>query len=93
MPPAGLPRPDKSFYDSFPRYLETAIDTAAAAKLNPGRPAAVHRLNRAEYANAVHDLLALDIDAESVLPPDESGYGFDNNPDVLSVSPGTLSGR
>ena len=87
MPPAGLPRPDKSFYDSFPQYLETALDTAAAAKLNPGRPAAVHRLNRAEYASAVHDLLALDIEAESILPPDESGYGFDNNPDVLSVSP------
>ena len=89
MPPPRLPRPDKSFYSDFPTYLETTIDRAAFAKLNPGRPA-IHRLNRAEYANAVHDLLAVDIDGESLLPTDDSGYGFDNIGDVLSVSPTLL---
>src|SRR6266852_3871470 len=89
MPPPGLPHPDKTFYETFPAYLETAIDRAAFAKLNPGRPA-IHRLNRVEYANAVHDLLAVDIDGEALLPADDSGYGFDNIGDVLSVSPTLL---
>ena len=86
MPPPGLPRPDKVFYSDFPAFLEASIDRAASAKPNPGRPA-VHRLNRAEYANSVRDLLALDFDGESLLPVDDSGYGFDNIGDVLSVSP------
>ncbi len=86
MPPAGMPRPDKATYDGFATYLETSLDRAAAAKPNPGR-VAIHRLNRAEYKNAVHDLLATDIDVESLLPVDDSGYGFDNIADVLSVSP------
>ena len=86
MPPAGLPRPDKATNDSFAAYLETALDSAAATNPNPGRPA-VHRLNRAEYTNAIRDLLALDIDGGSLLPADDSGYGFDNIGDVLSVSP------
>ena len=89
MPPAGMPRPDKATYDSFSTYLETALDRAAAANPNPGRPA-IHRLNRAEYTNAIRDLLAIDTDAidiPSLLPPDDSGYGFDNIGDVLSVSP------
>ncbi len=86
MPPAGLPRPDKAGYDSFATYLETALDRTAAAKPNPGRPG-IHRLNRAEYANAVRELLALDIDGEALLPADDSGYGFDNIGAVLSVSP------
>jgi len=89
MPPPGAPRPDQSFYESFPAYLETEIDRAAFARLNPGRPTA-HRLNRAEYANAIHELLNLEIDAESLLPTDDTGYGFDNNGDVLSVSPTLL---
>jgi mono/diheme cytochrome c family protein len=72
MPPAGLPRPDKAAFDSFATYLETALDKAAETKFNPGRPA-IHRLNRAEYANAVRDLLGLEIDAQSHLPTDESG--------------------
>lgn len=89
MPPAGMPRPDKATYDSFATYLETELDRSAAANPNPGRPA-VHRLNRAEYAGAMRDLLAIDtgaIDVQSLLPPDDSGYGFDNIGDVLSVSP------
>jgi hypothetical protein len=47
----------------------------------------LHRLNRAEYANAIRDLLALDVDAASLLPPDDSAFGFDNISDVLGVSP------
>ena len=86
MPPVGMPRPDKATYDAFATYLETSLDRAAAAKPNPGR-VAIHRLNRAEYTNAVRDLLALDIDVQSLLPVDDSGYGFDNIADVLSVSP------
>ena len=87
MPPPGRPRPDGSVYDAFSDYLATRLDGAATADPNPGRRPAVHRLNRAEYVNAVRDLLALDIDGPSLLPADDSGYGFDNIADVLSVSP------
>ena len=83
MPPAGMPRPDEATYDSLANYLEGELDGAAP---NPGRPV-LHRLNRAEYTNAIRDLLALDIDGASLLPSDDSGYGFDNIGDVLSVSP------
>jgi mono/diheme cytochrome c family protein len=86
MPPAGKPRPNADSYDSFAGFLETQLDAAAAAKPNPGRPAAVHRLNRAEYTNAIRDLLALDVDGESLLPADEAGAGFDNSGQILSVS-------
>ncbi|MCZ6489566.1 MAG: DUF1592 domain-containing protein, partial [Acidobacteria bacterium] len=86
MPPAGMPRPDEATYDSFAAYLERELDRAAAARPNPGRPF-IHRLNRAEYANAIRDLLAVDFDAESYLPPDHSGEGFDNLAAVLTVSP------
>jgi hypothetical protein len=89
MPPPNIPRPEKSFYTQLPSYLEAAIDRAAAAHPNPGRPA-VHRLNRAEYVNAVRDLLLVDVDGSSLLPTDDSGYGFDNNGDVLTVSPTLL---
>ena len=89
MPPQGMPRPDPATYESLVSYLETTIDRAAAADLNPGRPT-LHRLNRAEYANAIRDLLAVDTDAiniTSLLPTDDAGYGFDNIGDVLTVSP------
>jgi hypothetical protein len=89
MPPAGRPRPDKASADEFIAWLETSVDRAANAHPNPGRPA-VHRLNRAEYTNAIRDLLALEIDGASLLPADDSGYGFDNIADLLSVSPGLL---
>jgi mono/diheme cytochrome c family protein len=89
MPPAGRPRPDKTTYDSLIASLEASLDRAAEANPNPGR-APVHRLNRAEYANAVRDLLGVEVDGRSLLPPDESGYGFDNIADVLSVSPALL---
>jgi len=89
MPPAGRPRPAKADADAFASSLETALDAAAAAQPNPGAPA-IHRLNRTEYSNAIRDLLALDtqaIDVKSWIPADDSGYGFDNIGDVLSLSP------
>jgi hypothetical protein len=86
MPPQGLPRPDAATRDAFVSSLQTTLDRAAAANPNPGRPL-VHRLNRTEYANAIRDLLALDVDSATLLPPDDSGYGFDNIADVLGVSP------
>ncbi len=86
MPPAGMPRPDDATRRSLVSWLETTLDDAALAAPNPGRPL-VHRLNRAEYANAIRDLLALDVDVSSLLPPDDSSAGFDNNADVLGVSP------
>jgi hypothetical protein len=86
MPPPGLPHPDDATYDSLANYLETALDRAAATRPNPGRPAA-YRLNRFQYANAIRDLIALEIDSASLLPADDSGYGFDNIGDVLTVSP------
>ncbi len=86
MPPQGNPRPDEATQKALVASLETALDKAAAAKPNPGRPL-VHRLNRAEYANAIRDLLALDVDPAALLPPDDSAYGFDNIADVLGASP------
>jgi hypothetical protein len=86
MPPSGLPRPTAEVRKSFTGYLETELDRAAAAHPNPGYPA-VHRLNRNEYSNAIRDLLALDIHAGASLPVDDTGYGFDNIGDVLSLSP------
>ena len=87
MPPAGLPRPDKTANDAFVTWLETSIDRAAVP--DPGRPPA-HRLNRVEYANTIRDLLGLEIDGKAMLPADDTGYGFDNIADVLSFSPGLL---
>jgi hypothetical protein len=89
MPPVGRPRPEKAVNDGFATRLETALDQTAALDLNPGRTG-VHRLNRAEYANAIRDLLALDTDVSSLLPADDSAYGFDNNADMLTVSTGLL---
>jgi len=86
MPPPGAPQPDEPARLALAGWLETTIDTASVKRPNPGRPA-LHRLNRAEYQNAIHDLLALDIDAAALLPPDDSSYGFDNVADVLGVSP------
>ena len=74
-------------YAAVAGWLESTIDAAVAARPNPGRHPAVHRLNRAEYTNAIRDLLAVDVDAAALLPPDDSGYGFDNIADVLSISP------
>jgi mono/diheme cytochrome c family protein len=89
MPPPGMPRPDQPALDSFVGYFETSLDRAAAAKPNPGR-LAMHRLNRAEYANAIRDLLALDVDSAALLPPDDESSGFDNIADVLKMSPSLM---
>ena len=91
MPPDGRPRPDAATYTSMVSYLETALDQASAAAPNPGWPAEVHRLNRAEYTNAIRDLLGLEVDGRALLPADDAGYGFDNIGDVLTVSPGLMS--
>ena len=88
MPPPGRPRPDEATYDGLASWLETALDRAAAVP-PPGR-AAIHRLNRSEYTNAVRDLLALEINGRALLPEDNLAYGFDNNADLLTVTPGLL---
>ena len=89
MPPAGRPRPDPATYAAVAAALESALDRAAAGDPNPGR-ATAHRLNRREYANAVRDLLGLQIDGTALLPPDDVDHGFDNMADALSVSPALL---
>ena len=86
MPPASEPRPDEAERQSFIAYLEGALDELAARNPNPGRPA-LHRLNRTEYANAIHDLLGLDVDAAELLPGDDASFGFDNVAGSLGVSP------
>ena len=85
MPPVGRPRPDKAAAESLVTYLETELDRAALANPNPGRPS-LQRLNRAEYRNAIRDLLGVEIDAASMLPADVAGHGFDNNADALTLS-------
>jgi mono/diheme cytochrome c family protein len=70
MPPQGMPRPDKATADGLASFIETSLDRAYTANPNPGR-ATMHRLNRAEYANAIRDLLALKVDATALLPPDD----------------------
>jgi len=91
MPPVGMPRPDAPALKAFVTSLEGAIDKAAAATPNPGRPI-LHRLNRAEYANSIRDLLHIDVDPEGFLPPDDMSQGYDNMSDVLTISPTLLEG-
>jgi mono/diheme cytochrome c family protein len=86
MPPPGLPRPKAAASEGFVNWLEGELDRSAAARRNPGAPT-VHRLNRAEYSNAIRDLLGLRMDHAATLPADDSGYGFDNIGSVLTVSP------
>jgi mono/diheme cytochrome c family protein len=86
MPPVGLPRPKPEATATFTKWLTESLDSYAAAHPNPGH-ATIHRLNRAEYSNAIRDLLALDINPGAKLPPDDTGYGFDNIGEVLSMSP------
>ena len=87
MPPTGRPRPDAEMRDAFLARLEADLDAAWAARSDLPRTAVFHRLNRAEYANVIRDLLALDVDVASLLPPDDASYGFDNIADALGVSP------
>ena len=78
MPPPNMPQPPAEDRGALIAYLETSLDKVASAKPNPGRTETIRRLNRTEYQNAIRDLLLVDIDAAALLPPDESGYGFDN---------------
>ena len=78
MPPPNMPQPSVEERRALLSWLETSLDSAAEAKPNPGRTETLRRLNRTEYQNAIRDLLSVDIDAASLLPPDESGHGFDN---------------
>jgi mono/diheme cytochrome c family protein len=94
MPPVGRPRPEAQTLDGFATWLETELDRASQddvqkGRLNPGS-VPIHRLNRAEYTNAVRDLLAVEVDAEALLPADDSSHGFDNLAGSLAVSPALL---
>jgi hypothetical protein len=71
MPPTGAPRPDRTALENFRATLESSIDQAARLKPNPG-VTALHRLNRTEYANAIRDLLGIDVDVSTILPADDS---------------------
>jgi hypothetical protein len=78
MPPVGKERPDETGYQAALTQLEDILDRAATAKPTPGRTDTIRRLTRTEYQNAIRDLLALEIDASSLLPADEASHGFDN---------------
>jgi mono/diheme cytochrome c family protein len=86
MPPASARRPEEAALNGLASYLETTLDQEASANPEPGR-ASLHRLNRAEYGNAIRDLLDLEVDVAELLPADDEAYGFDNIADVLRVSP------
>jgi mono/diheme cytochrome c family protein len=86
MPPQGAPQPDDATRQALVSWLTTELDQGAAGNSNPGHPL-LHRLNRAEYGNAIRDLLELEVDPAALLPPDDSAYGFDNVGDVLGMSP------
>jgi Protein of unknown function (DUF1592)/Protein of unknown function (DUF1588)/Protein of unknown function (DUF1585)/Protein of unknown function (DUF1587)/Protein of unknown function (DUF1595)/Planctomycete cytochrome C len=89
MPPPGAPRPAVADAQALATYLEAALDKAAAANPNPGA-VRIHRLNRAEYSNAMRDLFALDVDMSALLPNDDISEGFDNIASALKVSPSFL---
>ncbi|HEX5228811.1 MAG TPA: DUF1592 domain-containing protein [Bryobacteraceae bacterium] len=89
MPPSGMPRPAWSTYESMVTWLEGELDKSPSTHLPPP---GLHRMNRTEYANAIHDILALDIDPSKYLPTDDSTRGFDNIAGALSLSPALLEG-
>jgi len=91
MPPQGMARPDAPSYEALTVALENALDQSAAAKPKLAAPA-VHRVNRTEYANAIRQLLDLEIDPAAFLPADDSSYGFDNVASGLGVSPALVEG-
>ena len=91
MPPASsrMPRPNEATYTALISNLEGTLDRTALADPHPGRPP-IHRLNRLQYSNAIRDLFGFEIDAQTMLPADDTGFGFDNIGDVLTVSPALL---
>src|SRR5262249_16520829 len=86
MPPPDIPRPPLADYEALRDWLENEIDRVAAAKTAPGA-VVLHRLNRTEYANAIRDLLGLETDGTTLLPPADSANGFDNIAGSLTISP------
>ena len=90
MPPPGELRPAHSTVNTLLTWLEGELDRSALATPDPGRTQAFHRLNQAEYQNAVRDLLALDTDVTSLLPSDDASYGFDNIAGVLKIDDSRL---
>jgi cytochrome c551/c552 len=91
MPPSGMPRPDAATIDTFATSLEAQLDRANPPGRHPDTPT-FQRLNRTEYANAVRDLLAIDVDVRALLPGDDSSEGFDNMAEALTVSPSLVQG-
>ncbi|MES1257052.1 MAG: DUF1592 domain-containing protein [Acidobacteriota bacterium] len=90
MPPKGIPKPSAEQLDAFLKYVQSEFDLAdKTTKIDPGRVTA-HRLNRSEYSNTIRDLLGVVFRADEEFPPDDSGYGFDNVGDVLTVSPALM---
>ena len=89
MPPPEMPRPDTATLTAMISWLEARLDDAAAADPNPGK-VGIHRLNRTEYANAIRDLLGVEIDAAALLLSDEADEGFDNIAESLTISPAHL---
>jgi mono/diheme cytochrome c family protein len=90
MPPEGRPRPPAYQIEQFVSRLEVSLDRVAESRSDPGRVAS-RRLNRAEYVSVIEDLLALEVNGEELLPSDMAGFGFDNNAEVLSITPGLMS--
>ena len=86
MPPPGEPQPEDEAIFTFVSWLENSLDAAAGVE-HISDEVVLHRLNRKEYANAVRDLLTLDIEVESILPQDDKAEGFDNIATALQVSP------
>ena len=87
MPPTGMPRPDAATMETFIGWMEDELDRTASTHLPaPG----LHRMNRAEYTNAIRDLLALEVDATKFLPVDDSTRGFDNQVAALTMSPALM---
>jgi mono/diheme cytochrome c family protein len=89
MPPPGASRPPADAVNSLASYLEDSLDKASVANVNPGS-VRIHRLNRAEYSNAMRDLFGIEVDAAPLLPNDDTSDGFDNIANALKVSPSFL---
>jgi len=83
MPPGGSRRPDRAAYERFISSVESELDRTAQPYMPPP---GLHRLNRTEYANAIRDLIDLEIDPAKFLPSDDSTFGFDNIAGALGVS-------
>ena len=90
MPPGGKPRPSRELMNAFAGGIERELDRAAASRPLVAA-AGVRRLNRAQYSNAIRDLLAVEIDVQTLLPPDDVSHGFDNG-ETLGSSPALIEG-